>query len=238
MHARPGVNVKNEKIEQGHSVDKLVELYPKLARYCQFLSQNKWDGEDLAQETMYKAMKHYQHKTEINSALLNRIAHNLWVDTVRKHGRETIGSVPEEETDEKRSEISQDLVDKLIQRLTPKQSIIFMLKEGFKYQISEIAEALDMSETAVKSILNRTRSRLEKITDEDVQSAPALVWPIHDQETIRSLLYEALRTEDPTRLLRIAPEILTKQAAHPRMFLQKQPIRSASSPSGHLSMAA
>ncbi len=33
------------------------EHYPKLQQYCRFLTQNAWDGDDIAQE-----MKLYQHE--------------------------------------------------------------------------------------------------------------------------------------------------------------------------------
>lgn len=62
----------------------LREVYPELLRFCRFLTQNNWDGDDLAQETVLKAMQGYGKKTEITTALLKTIARHSWIDTIRK----------------------------------------------------------------------------------------------------------------------------------------------------------
>ena len=62
----------------------LREVYPELIRFCRFLTQNNWDGDDLAQETILKAMQGYGKKTEITTALLKTIARHSWIDTITK----------------------------------------------------------------------------------------------------------------------------------------------------------
>ncbi|MDQ7864866.1 sigma factor [Peribacillus frigoritolerans] len=62
----------------------LREVYPELIRFCRFLTQNNWDGDDLAQETILKAMQGYGKKTVITTALLKTIARHSWIDTIRK----------------------------------------------------------------------------------------------------------------------------------------------------------
>lgn len=95
--------------------EKLQELYPKLRRYCQFLSQNFWDREDLVQESLIKAFHHYKHKPEISTALLNRIARNEWIDTVRKRNKESLEAIPEYAYDEsKQIEDRFDVIQKLM----------------------------------------------------------------------------------------------------------------------------
>lgn len=61
-----------------------LEYYPKLQRYCHFLAQNQWDGDDIAQETILKALKHYTLDEKMSSALLNKMAYNHWIDQIRK----------------------------------------------------------------------------------------------------------------------------------------------------------
>lgn len=231
MYARPGV--KND--EQLHSVDKLIELYPKLVQYCQFISQNKWDGEDLAQETMFKAIDRYQYKREMNAALLNKIAYNTWVDSIRKRNRETLCEIPEQHHEHF---LSDEWIEKMFDTLTMKQATILTLKEAFHYKLSEIAEVLEMNETAIKSVLNRARRRLEKLMD--AEDGFHSTHQVHEsnEEDFRAVLYEALQTEDPTRFLRIAPEILKTTSDQPKMLFQTRKVRTASSPSCHLSMAA
>lgn len=45
-------------IDMNHSnITFLIEQYGELKRYCTFLTKNKWDGEDLAQETVCKVLQ-------------------------------------------------------------------------------------------------------------------------------------------------------------------------------------
>jgi DNA-directed RNA polymerase specialized sigma24 family protein len=61
-----------------------MEYYPKLQRYCRFLAQDIWDGDDIAQETFLKALKYNPYQQKMSSALLNKIAYHHWIDLTRK----------------------------------------------------------------------------------------------------------------------------------------------------------
>lgn len=65
----------------------LDEVYPELLRFCRFLTQNNWDGDDLAQDTIMKAMRVYGKKKGLTPALLKTIARHSWIDTIRKRKR-------------------------------------------------------------------------------------------------------------------------------------------------------
>jgi hypothetical protein len=67
-----------------------------------------------------KGIEHYGHQTELNAALLKRIAHNVWSDRLKKQNREIVGTVPETFSDE--VILSIDIV-KMLSLLTPKQSV-------------------------------------------------------------------------------------------------------------------
>ncbi|HDR5138843.1 TPA: RNA polymerase subunit sigma-70, partial [Bacillus anthracis] len=46
-------HILKNHIDMNHSnITFLIEQYGELKRYCTFLTKNKWDGEDLAQETV------------------------------------------------------------------------------------------------------------------------------------------------------------------------------------------
>ncbi|MEH7649440.1 RNA polymerase subunit sigma-70, partial [Bacillus toyonensis] len=50
-------------IDMNHSnINFLIENYAELKRYCTFLTKNRWDGEDLAQETVCKVLQKYSNK--------------------------------------------------------------------------------------------------------------------------------------------------------------------------------
>ncbi|MGM7700414.1 sigma factor-like helix-turn-helix DNA-binding protein [Pseudalkalibacillus sp. Hm43] len=219
MFARPG----NMEQKETPSTDHTVEMYSKLKRYCLFLSKNVWDGEDLAQEAFCRGLDHYKEKY-LTTALLKKIAYHLWLDQIKKRNRETVGPIPEEEREEVQTQY--DFMEQL-SSLTAKQSAIFTLKEGFRFQISEIAEMFQMTETAVKALLHRARRRLDLLTDE---KDPPVLKPVSDEEDqLESAIYEAIHTEDPQVLIDQVKVLFP---------VEIPPTRKSSTPSGFLSMAA
>ncbi|MGP4081210.1 sigma-70 family RNA polymerase sigma factor [Pseudalkalibacillus sp. R45] len=229
MYARPGIHVQSEDVQP----EELQELYSKLNRYCHFLSQNKWDGEDLAQETLFKALHHYgKRKIELNAALLKKIAHNLWMDQLRKRNREVIGFTPEDTDEENNKEETTDLIEHLMSNLTSKQAVIFALKDAFRYQITEIAEIFGMTETAVKAALSRARKRLAKLVAEEDLNTVQKFDIDGEAEMLRTILTEAIRSEDPTVLIHIIPVLFPAQTQ------PKSKLMNFTSPSSSLSMAA
>ncbi|MDN3015390.1 sigma factor-like helix-turn-helix DNA-binding protein [Paenibacillus sp. BSR1-1] len=201
------------------------EHYPKLQRYCSFLAQNKWDGEDIAQETYLKALR-YQQK--MSPALLNKIAYHHWIDLLRKRKHETIESdiekaAPTHQLDE--------TVDMLIEHFTPKQAIIFLLKEAFQYQIKEIADILETTEMAVKSNLHRAKKRLGK---EHQSDSLEIFWDEEERELLSKLFKESLLMEDPTVLIQTIP-ILQSMFNVTKLVTRPAPLNS---PSSTLCMAA
>ncbi len=219
MFARPG----NMEQKETSSTDHTFEMYCKLKRYCLFLSKNVWDGEDLAQEAFCKGMDHY-HEKDLTTALLKKIAYHLWLDQLKKRNRETVGTFPEEEREE--VQVQRDFMG-LLSSLTAKQSAIFTLKEGFRFQISEIAEMFQMTETAVKALLHRARRRLDLLTDEKDSQ---VLKPVSDEDDhLESAIYEAIHSEDPQVLIDQVKVLFPVEIA---------PIRKSSTPSSYLSMAA
>lgn len=184
---------------------QLKQFYLGLQRYCRFLSRNSWDGDDLAQETIMKATKYY-HQSEISSALLNKIAYHHWIDTLRKREHEVIG-IPNKclENGEKSNPDGLiDMVELLMNHLTPKQAVVFMLKEAFRYQSKEIADLLETSEMAVKSTLHRAKNRLTK--KENLHSIHSY-WDVKEKQLLFDLMYQSLQAEDPKILIERIPEI-------------------------------
>ncbi|MFC4799062.1 sigma factor-like helix-turn-helix DNA-binding protein [Neobacillus sp. GCM10023253] len=208
------------------------EQYPKLKQYCHFLTQNTWDGDDIAHETYLKALKYENHPQRVTPALLNKIAYNHWVDVIRKRKKESI----QEDTEFTGAclNVTRDqlfnTVEMLINHFTPKQSIIFLLKEAFQYQIKEIAEILNTSEMAVKANLHRAKNRLGKLKDEDQTPTAETYWNIDEREQLAELFYEALKSEDPTLLIERLSSFISE--------IPKAKFIQTFSPSSTLCMAA
>ncbi|MCA1066282.1 sigma factor-like helix-turn-helix DNA-binding protein [Rossellomorea sp. AcN35-11] len=210
----------------------MEDLVPKLYRYCYFLTKNKWDGEDLAQESIFKALSQYPDRRRWSSSLLNKIAYHVWIDKVRKQSRELIGRVPELIIEDQPLEgISKDMIQLLSNTMTPKQLVTFILKEAFQYKISEVATMLNMTETAVKALLNRSRARVKKISDEEVGAVQSF-WDENLQEELNTILYRSLKAQDPSLLLAYLPLLLKHQV------VQTLTPRTSPSPSAVLSSAA
>jgi len=188
----------------------VLGFYDKLQQYCRFLTQDSWDGDDLAQEAILKAIKHYEPK-EINPPLLKKIAYHQWIDTVRKRKREEPNHpIDGNEMFSCCSKI--DTVELLMERLTPKQAVVFLLKEGFNYQSREIAGLLGMAETAVKAILYRARKRLDR--NGGLQGVES-VEDEREKQLLASVLNDSLRTEDPAILIERISELPSLQPASP-----------------------
>jgi len=94
-------------------------------------------------------------------ALLKKIAYHHWIDLNRKRGNEVISNEQQEESYlSSSSENRQEAITYLFDRLTAKQTVIYLLKEVFLFQIKEIAEIMKSSETAVKASLHRSKKNL------------------------------------------------------------------------------
>ncbi|MDQ0256688.1 RNA polymerase sigma-70 factor (ECF subfamily) [Evansella vedderi] len=235
---------RNVQEQENLNQNQMKELYQQLIRYCHFLSRDKWSGEDLAQESIYKAIKQYgQVPEELNGALLKRIAYNHWVDQSRKMAREVIGEVSEQQIVNRafHMEATNFLVQDLVQKLTPKQLIVFTLKEAFQYKISEVAHILRMTEPAVKAALKRARVRLKTQFYEDLAPITEVQsqWTKELEEILPEVLAKCLKEQDPTKLIKIIPSLLKPASSEPSLLLQQN--KSVQSHSFHncsLSMAA
>lgn len=52
--------------ESGIDKTDITNFYPALKRYCRMMTRNNWDGDDLAQETMEKCLKHILIKMQVS----------------------------------------------------------------------------------------------------------------------------------------------------------------------------
>lgn len=216
--------------------EEIEELYSKLQRYCQFISQNKWDGEDLAQESFLKTWLHYKYQPEISAALVNRIAHNEWINTIRKRKKETLEDIPEQSQNETEQIVNRfEAIQKLIHQLTPKQAIMFALKEGFQFQLSEIAELLDTSEAAVKAAIFRAKQRLGKKEHNPIIKQ---YWNEEERQQIEILLHDSFKAQNPSILIRSIPNIRSLRKDDTLTCSMKKPSPLFNHPSRTVYMAA
>ncbi|WP_254052856.1 sigma factor-like helix-turn-helix DNA-binding protein [Bacillus sp. V59.32b] len=233
MSKRLGERMGIDRETEGNSI---VELYPNLQKYCRFLSQNKWDGDDIAQEAILKALRHYRQ--DLSPALLNKIAYNHWIDTLRKRKNESLEDVLElaQTGQEDKVNAVMEAIDLLKRHFTPKQAVIYTLKEAFQYRANEIAGILETTEMAVKSALHRAKTRLENTKLKQDTRPAEIYWDKETDIQLSSFIYKALKYQDPEILIRAIPSIESLKAGKTTPMLIRSFSRKA--PSNALCMAA
>ncbi|MEH7302173.1 sigma-70 family RNA polymerase sigma factor [Neobacillus drentensis] len=233
-------SVENSEDENGFEDAFWMEYYPKLQRYCHFLTQNKWDGEDVAQDTYLKALRYSNQPQKMTSALLNKMAYNHWIDLLRKRKKETMESDFDCASHAITNQLDglNDSVELLLKKFTPKQAVIFLLKEAFQYQLKEIADILDVTEIAVKSNLHRAKKRLEKAIEKEQSFDLESFWDVEEQEQLSELFYEALKNQDPTILIDVIPSLRSIRTEPKLISRSFQKARHNISPSSTLCKAA
>jgi RNA polymerase sigma factor (sigma-70 family) len=186
----------------------ITGLYPKLQKYCYFLSQNKWDGEDLVQETMLKAINKYGFQHEFTSSLLNKIAYHQWIDQMRRKKEKVVDDLDEQPNTviNQHLEESMQTISLILNYLTPNQACIYLLKEAFLFKSREIADMMGATEMSVKSALHRAKKRLETLRKNGEESVKDLA--LDDEQTVLyDLFHESLVNEDPSVLIEALPAL-------------------------------
>lgn len=178
----------------------LQKHYDSLNKYCQYLSMNKWEKEDIIHDAFIKAIESYSDR-DITPALLKKIVQNHWIDTLRKRKLEQNHAMKTEAVQNESAAEKMMLAEHVAEKLTNKQAAVFLLIEGFGYRIKEVAEVLQMTETAIKSILFRARNQMHKQHSGEG----------NDVKDASSLYYEALKQQNPDILIK---EVLTAQKLH------------------------
>ncbi|MDA1650797.1 MULTISPECIES: RNA polymerase subunit sigma-70 [unclassified Bacillus cereus group] len=193
-------HILKNHIDMNHSnINLLIEQYGELKRYCTFLTKNKWDGEDLAQETVCKVLQKYSNK-DICMTLVYKIARNRWLDQMKsKSVHEKIKEqITFEEPQENIANLH-EMVGKVLSSLNVQQSTIFLLKDVFQYSIADIAKVCSVSEGAVKASLFRSRNRLKTVSEEGIE----IVEFTDDIDVVVT----SIREEKPELLTKLLPTI-------------------------------
>jgi RNA polymerase sigma-70 factor (ECF subfamily) len=151
----------------------LVEAYQRpVYNLCYRMLGNQRDAEDAAQETFlraYKFLHRYDSQRKFSTWLLT-IASNYCIDQYRRRKLPTFSfdSLPVPDIPEKTIGIEtwmiedekQDAVKMLLEILKPKDRSAVIMRYWYDFSYEEIAEALSLSISAVKSRLHRSRKEL------------------------------------------------------------------------------
>jgi RNA polymerase sigma-70 factor (ECF subfamily) len=151
----------------------MVELRPRLHRYCARMIGSAIDGEDLVQEALARAAAALPTAGTIErpESWLFRIAHNVAIDALRARRRQAvlrseaglaeIGG--ESSPADARVAAAAGLSTFLLLSPTPRSSVL--LVDVLGHSAAEAADILGISIAAVKAGLHRGRARLREIVD-------------------------------------------------------------------------
>ncbi|SEO61470.1 RNA polymerase sigma factor [Paenibacillus sp. OV219] len=137
---------------------------PHVRAYCYYLTASKWESEDLLQETLLRAFKHYRDTGKLRHprSLLNKIARNLHIDA---HRRRRGIMVPIDEAllqphyDPNYASVRGTL-EWVTEHLSAREMEMLLLAEVFDYSYQDIAEEMNCSVPAVKMVLHRSKLTL------------------------------------------------------------------------------
>ncbi|MEK6220910.1 MAG: sigma-70 family RNA polymerase sigma factor [Chloroflexota bacterium] len=165
----------------------IVDSYQRpVYNLCYRMLGNAGDAEDAAQETFiraYKAINRYDIKRKFSTWLLS-IASNYCIDQIRKKKLPAFSydslPVPDIKDDSPWlesiviNEEKQGMINNILDQLKPKDRSAVVLHYWYDHSYEEIADALDLTASAVKSRLHRARKELATnwITDQKSQEIP------------------------------------------------------------------
>jgi RNA polymerase sigma-70 factor (ECF subfamily) len=162
---------------------RMVDTYSlPIYRLVLKMLNDQQDAEEVLQETFIKAFQHigtFEGRSSL-STWLHRIAVNEALMMIRRRHPENISTDAEISTEEGEVEALQivdwhdlpeeellskeiqDMLDQAISKLPETLRVVFLLRDIQDLSVKETAEALNLSETAVKTRLLRARLRLRE----------------------------------------------------------------------------
>ena len=163
--------LKDSLVGDLEAYGELVQCYQKdIFNVCYRLTGNVQEAEDLTQETFLRANK-YLEKFDLDKPFgpwIRKIATNICLNEIKKNRRITvplddkdifISNNPEKEISKKED---MELIHRAILSLPPKQRVVIELRHYQDLSYKEIAQALDIPISDVKSHLFRGRKTLAK----------------------------------------------------------------------------
>lgn len=212
-------------------LDTYEPLRSELYRYCRHLTRSPWDAEDLAQDTLARAfvtLGQMGQAPDHPRAWLFRVASNLWIDRVRRLGREQ----PLGDHDAPAPSIdpgaSRDAAETLIGRLSPHERAAVVLKDVFELSLDEVALALSTTTGTVKSALHRARGKLgeaaalspepERVARPGVIDAFVAAFNAGDLDRLTALLLDTCAVEVVGATTQYGPEAAKRTVLYGMLF--------------------
>lgn len=153
-------------------LETVVEIRPRLHRYCARMTGSVLDGEDVVQEALFEAYRKLDQFDDSRplSPWLFGIAHHRCIDYLRKRETrqeyEAAAATPNSYLPALPAALGVDrAVERLVIHLPPMERACVLLKDVLDYTLIEIADLVGSTEGGVKAALNRGRGKLASLTE-------------------------------------------------------------------------
>ena len=158
----------------GDDVDRFERSRPRLEALAYRLLGSSHEAEDIVQETFLRWQAAHVDRVEVPEAWLTKVLTNLCLNqlTSARARRETyVGRwLPEPllagdpmlgpaDTAEQRESVSYAVLT-LMERLSPNERAVYVLREAFDYPHREIGDILDITEAASQQIFHRAKKHV------------------------------------------------------------------------------
>lgn len=166
--------IEQALLGDSHAFSWLVDAYKDIVFFiCYRFLGNANDAEDAAQESFFRAfvhLKNYDRQRSFKNWLLS-IASHYCIDCLRRKKFTSVDldllpanalndrDAPDPERELERLE-QEALLQTVLNELAPKDKAIVILKYWSELSIGEIAQAVNLTESAVKSRLFRARAQM------------------------------------------------------------------------------
>jgi len=185
------------------------QLRPKLHRYCTRMVGSALDGEDIVQDALVRALESGVPGRPIENpeGWLFRIVHNLALDFLRRRARRADAQSEDDvelivhPVDEQARREATAATLPTFMRMPASQRSVVILFDVLEYSAEEVGEILGTTVPAVKSILQRGRSRLRALAGDATGTDERAPLPDAEQQLLRAYVelfnsrdFDALRT--------------------------------------------
>ena len=167
---------------------------PRLHRFCARLTGSAFDGEDVVQEVLVKAMtaRSAGHEIDNFEGWLFRAARNAGIDLLRARARSNVTPLSDD-VELASEDPDPDIATvgfRTFLELPVLQRCAVILKDVLGYSVEEVADIAECTAPAAKSALQRGRARLKALAAEGLDGARLPL--LSDDERRRLQRYVAL----------------------------------------------
>jgi len=169
------------------AIDRFEASRGRLASLAYRLLGSAADAEDAVQDTFLRWQAADRERVEVPEAWLTKVVTHLCLDRLRsaqaRHERAAGAWLPEPlldgdpmlgpaDTFEQRESVSLAVLT-LLERLSPVERAVYVLREAFSYSHAEIAGILDITESASQQHVHRARIRVAAERRRGAEADPA-----------------------------------------------------------------